>query len=488
MRSIRKVVKPPTRGLSRASGGSLRGAGHAHHAGRPRPAHSRSPRARPRDRRCAPGTPRRTCRTWSWTIPDADPGAARMLSVPDAILPAHDRSLRRKRSLVPPPPPPRPARYFSPWFTAFCTVVVVILMSLYAAPWRGSPLDQLERPAESLERLVTRDLDVRDALRSAPTVGATALHGAVRLRRSGRGGAPLVRRAARGGGRPSPPRSTTPSCRPRRASRPPTTSRPTRRWWRRTPRSRWRRRKRAPSSPAFAPPCPRTGSPTPSWRASRGRRAILPTAERAQADIVTRGRRLLGRWLGLTATELALIALTIALLVVARARGGVPGWAPPRCRLAWGFADGYALVVRGVLGLLGLTLVILLVVPGRARSRPGRLLRGGAPRHSLDPRLSSRAGRVVPGRLRPWAAVGPPGLAARHGPRARRRRRRRGGRDGRARERARRRDALGGRAAGGSSLGPALAGRAGRARYRGLDALRGGAHLPRPPLRHPPHA
>ena len=66
------------------------------------------------------------------------------------------------------PEPRRPARYFSPGFTVFCTVVVLVLMSLYAAPWRGSPLDQLERPAESLERLVTRDLDVRDALRSAP--------------------------------------------------------------------------------------------------------------------------------------------------------------------------------------------------------------------------------------------------------------------------------------------------------------------------------
>ena len=69
---------------------------------------------------------------------------------------------------VPAPAPQRPARYFSPWFTALCTVLAVALMSLYAAPWRGSPLDQLERPAESLERMVTRDLDVREALRSAP--------------------------------------------------------------------------------------------------------------------------------------------------------------------------------------------------------------------------------------------------------------------------------------------------------------------------------
>src|SRR4026207_798403 len=69
---------------------------------------------------------------------------------------------------VPVAPPPRPPRSFSPWVTAFCTVFAVVLMYLYAAPWRGSPLDQLERPLESLELLVTRDLDTREALRSAP--------------------------------------------------------------------------------------------------------------------------------------------------------------------------------------------------------------------------------------------------------------------------------------------------------------------------------
>ena len=84
-----------------------------------------------------------------------------MLYCPRMIVPAAEEVLI-------PPPPPSP-RYFSPWFTVFCTVLAVILMSLYAAPWRGSPLDQLERPAEPLERMVTRDLDVRDALRSAPS-------------------------------------------------------------------------------------------------------------------------------------------------------------------------------------------------------------------------------------------------------------------------------------------------------------------------------
>ena len=62
--------------------------------------------------------------------------------------------------------PPR-RRYFSPWFTFFCTLLAIGLIVVYAAPWRGSPLDSLDRPAEALERLVSRDLDLRDALRGS---------------------------------------------------------------------------------------------------------------------------------------------------------------------------------------------------------------------------------------------------------------------------------------------------------------------------------
>ncbi|HET6368613.1 MAG TPA: type II CAAX endopeptidase family protein [Pseudomonadales bacterium] len=260
------------------------------------------------------------------------------------------------------PEPRRPARYFSPGFTVFCTVVVLVLMFLYAAPWRGSPLDQLERPAESLERLVTRDLDVRDALRSAPTWEQrlyTVLAGAddpvgealgwyeellevVDSERAALYHAILQAEA----GEPAPDDEQADEAVVAAYSPQPV----------------------APEEARALITRVRATLPQ-NWftdtLVARIARKVgdLPTAERAEAAIVTRGRSLLGRWLGLTATELALIGATIALLVVARARGGIPRLGAAPLPPLWGFADGYALVVRGVLGLLGLTLVILLVVP-----------------------------------------------------------------------------------------------------------------------------
>jgi membrane protease YdiL (CAAX protease family) len=262
---------------------------------------------------------------------------------------------------VPVPEPRRPARYFSPWFTALCTVVAVALVSLYAAPWRGSPLDQLERPAESLERMVTRDLDVRDALRSAPrwerelyAVFAGADDSVAEARRwydellevvDGETAALYHAILQAEAGDPAPDEEQADEAVVAAYS-----SRPV--------------------SPEEAHALiARIRSTLPrNWftdtLVSRIARKVgdLPTAEGAQADIASRGQRLLGRWLGLTATELALIALTIALLMVARARG-IPRLGAAPLPPTWSFADGYALVVRGVLGLLGLTLLILFLVP-----------------------------------------------------------------------------------------------------------------------------
>jgi membrane protease YdiL (CAAX protease family) len=263
---------------------------------------------------------------------------------------------------IPPPPLPPSARYFSPLFTAFCTVIAVVLLSLYAAPWQGSPLDQLERPAESLERLVTRDLDIRDALRSAPTweqwlyatlsgsedpvaealrwydellevvdAETAALYHAILQAESGEP-APDDEQADEAVAAAYSPQPLAPADAGALITR-----------LRATLPQNW-------------------FTDTLVARLAR-KGGDHPTAERARADIVARGRLLLGRWLGLTATELATVALTITLLVVARTRGGIPRLSaaclPPR----WGFADGYALVVRGVLGLLGLTLAILILLP-----------------------------------------------------------------------------------------------------------------------------
>src|SRR5213596_664888 len=56
---------------------------------------------------------------------------------------------------------------FSPWVTAVYGLVVAVYVGLAVVPASSSRLDQLDRPEDSLERLVSRDLDVRDALRRA---------------------------------------------------------------------------------------------------------------------------------------------------------------------------------------------------------------------------------------------------------------------------------------------------------------------------------
>ncbi len=64
------------------------------------------------------------------------------------------------------PPAPRP--HFSTLVTVACTIVVLIYIGLPLGPLiknSASPLAQLDRPEDSLERLVTRELDLREAMR-----------------------------------------------------------------------------------------------------------------------------------------------------------------------------------------------------------------------------------------------------------------------------------------------------------------------------------
>lgn len=67
-----------------------------------------------------------------------------------------------------PGPPPR---YFSGWITLLCSLLVAVLIGIYAWPGPASPLLQLDRPEESLERLVSSELDLRAALARAPAWG-----------------------------------------------------------------------------------------------------------------------------------------------------------------------------------------------------------------------------------------------------------------------------------------------------------------------------
>jgi CAAX protease family protein len=65
-------------------------------------------------------------------------------------------------------PLPSPRRRFSILVTVACATMAAVYIGLPVSSLitgSGSPLDQLERPEESLDRLVTRELDLRDAMR-----------------------------------------------------------------------------------------------------------------------------------------------------------------------------------------------------------------------------------------------------------------------------------------------------------------------------------
>jgi membrane protease YdiL (CAAX protease family) len=72
---------------------------------------------------------------------------------------------------VAPEPAPAPSRpRFSLLITIVCSLVVAAYVGLPVAPLLrdSSPLEQLERPEDSLQRLVTRELDLEAALRHGP--------------------------------------------------------------------------------------------------------------------------------------------------------------------------------------------------------------------------------------------------------------------------------------------------------------------------------
>jgi membrane protease YdiL (CAAX protease family) len=61
-------------------------------------------------------------------------------------------------------PSESPPSILSPWVTAVCGLFVVVYVGLAGIPSSSSRLDQLDHPEESLERLVSRDLDLLGAL------------------------------------------------------------------------------------------------------------------------------------------------------------------------------------------------------------------------------------------------------------------------------------------------------------------------------------
>jgi len=71
---------------------------------------------------------------------------------------------------APPDSPPAPRRRrFSLVVTLICTAVVLVYVGAPLGPLvtDSSPLSKLERPEESLDRLVTRELDLYHAMRGS---------------------------------------------------------------------------------------------------------------------------------------------------------------------------------------------------------------------------------------------------------------------------------------------------------------------------------
>ena len=64
------------------------------------------------------------------------------------------------------PAPSAPTRYFSPWVTAVYALLTAALVAFFYVSW-GSPLANLEHGEESLERLVSREMDLRQSFEHA---------------------------------------------------------------------------------------------------------------------------------------------------------------------------------------------------------------------------------------------------------------------------------------------------------------------------------
>ena len=257
------------------------------------------------------------------------------------------------------PPPHKP---FSTLVTVVCSIVAVLYIGLLGRPLiepRVSPLAELEHPAESLERLVTRELDLRAAMRGGP-------RWEWRLYRALSGDEdPLT--AARDWYAELVEQTDSPLAELQRAIILAEAGR--------TARARAaiaelgagpgpRERMAAWATAAYVAPRPAADAGRAliaeidnlpaTWFTDTLIRRIatrIGDAEaRAQAEaaILTRGRALLLRARGLMAVSLALLAAGGLALAWMLARRGSVSIANVPLPPLWSFADGYALFVRGL--------------------------------------------------------------------------------------------------------------------------------------------
>src|SRR5438445_12028080 len=69
-----------------------------------------------------------------------------------------------------PPAPAAPRPFFRPWVTWLHTVFVLLITGYLLHIGGGGPLDHLQYPEDSLERLTEREMDARVALARATPI------------------------------------------------------------------------------------------------------------------------------------------------------------------------------------------------------------------------------------------------------------------------------------------------------------------------------
>jgi CAAX protease family protein len=266
-----------------------------------------------------------------------------------------------------------PQRRFSLLLTVACSIIVAIYIGLPLGPLidsKASPLDQLDRPEESLRRLVTRELDLYEAMR----------HGLVwewRLYRILSGGEDPVGQA-RGWYDEMVDTVDSPAAELGRAillgeSGEVDRTEEAISQWKSSGESGERMASWISAAYLGLPPGADAGRDMialirdtleDDWFADTlvariaTRIEDMPARTEAHAGIVSRGRILQRRLRLLMALTLALIVLGTLILVRWLARRSSPRVADAPLPPDWSFADGYALFVRG----LGVPHAIILVI------------------------------------------------------------------------------------------------------------------------------
>jgi hypothetical protein len=334
---------------------------------------------------------------------------------------------------TPPAPPTPPGGPLFSVYLSFIYALVILALTvpgLLAAPSR-SPIELLRQPEDSLERLVTRQMELREAVRAAPpwqraltALFASSDPGSEAAdwfdEAAGAFGSPIAQlyrevltreadRAARGDDPPAAPEA------PADAEAEPLAGH-MREWLR-----------AAYPPPGEAPLDVERAAAIlreirelapPGWLAdtlvARVAEGAGNAAARAEAEgaIAARGRVLLGRAMALAASNVLFALVGIALLVASRGQLQAIGAAP--IPPPWLVRDGLGLFVRGAAAYLILASLTGLFIPADTLAEPFTAMAAGLPMLLLTQRCLAAYGislprtfglRISPGRAGTLAAT-----------------------------------------------------------------------------------